>query len=232
MDNQNVTLLTAFIAGMLSFLSPCILPVFPTYMAILAGTGSKKEDDGIPWHFLRNASCFLCGFILVFVVMGATASYFGQIFIDYQELIRQIGAVFMVVMGIHLLGILKIRWLEREYRPLLTSTFQGPAGAFILGIAFTAGWTPCTGPILAAILVYASAANTLGQGTLLLLLYALGFSIPFLIVALLFNNYFYRIRQLYKWLPLIQQLAGIVLAIVGTIMYFDLMQRVLSIIWW
>lgn len=231
MEDHNVTLLTAFIAGTFSCLSPCILPVLPTYTALLAGIGTKRGENGNTWNFLLNSMCFLCGFILVFVVMGATASYFGQVFLDYQQIIRQVGAVFMVIMGIQVLGIIKIRWLGREYRPLLTSTFQGPVGAFILGVAFTAGWTPCTGPILTSILVYASTATTLGEGAFLLLIYAVGFSVPFLIVALLFTNYFYQIRQLYKWLPFIQQLSGTVLVIVGVIMFFGSMQRVLSIIW-
>jgi len=229
MDN-NITLITAFIAGTVSFLSPCVLPVLPTYTAFLAGT-RVTDVMSSQWRFILNALCFLSGFTLVFVVMGATASYFGQIFLDYQDVIRQSGAVFMIIMGGHLLGIIKVTALQREYRPLLATTLGGPIGAFILGVAFTAGWTPCSGPILASILVYASTTETLGQGALLLFAYAMGFCVPFLIVALLLNKYLYKVRKIYKWLPFVQRLSGVVLIIAGIIIYFDLTQKVLGIVW-
>lgn len=107
----------------------------------------------------------------------------------------------------------------------------GPIGAFALGVAFTAGWTPCIGPILASILVYASTTATLGQGALLLFVYAVGFSLPFLIVAFLLNKYLYKVRKLYKWLPFVQQASGVVLIAAGIIIYFDLMQKVLGAVW-
>ncbi|EIW17108.1 MULTISPECIES: cytochrome c biogenesis CcdA family protein [Pelosinus] len=232
MDYNEVTLVTAFIAGTISFLSPCVLPLLPTYMAFLTGAESGKlQDDNLvnTWPFLLRISCFLSGLSLVFIMMGATASYFGQLFLDYQDAIRQIGAIFMVIMGIHLLGIVKLEWLEREYRPLLQHTFQGPIGAFILGVAFTAGWTPCTGPILASILVYASTTITLSQGAFLLFVYSLGFSVPFLLMALFFKNYFFRIKVVMKWLPYLQGLSGVMLIIIGIMLYFNLIQRVLGI---
>ena len=231
MDN-NITLITAFIAGAVSFLSPCVLPVLPTYTAFLAGTNTTSTTImSNRWVFILNVLCFLSGFTLVFVLMGATASYFGQVFLDYQEVIRQTGAVFMVIMGGHLLGIFRAAVLQREYRPLLDTTLGGPIGAFVLGVAFTAGWTPCIGPILSSILVYASATATLGQGALLLFVYAMGFCVPFLIVALLLNKYLYKVKRFYKWLPFVQQASGVVLIVAGIIIYFDLMQKVLGALW-
>ncbi|HEY3424068.1 MAG TPA: cytochrome c biogenesis protein CcdA [Negativicutes bacterium] len=228
MENQ-IALFTTFIAGMISFLSPCVLPVLPTYAALLAGTANNKGET-VQWHFWLNAFCFLIGFTVVFIIMGATASYFGQLFLEYQESVRKIGALFMVVMGIHILGIIRVTVLHREYRPLLHSVFRGPFGAFMLGIAFTAGWTPCTGPILASILVYAGTATTLDQGALLLFIYAMGFSIPFLLAAFLMNR-FSRLRVVYHWLPYIQQISGLVLIMAGIIIYFDLMQKGLGLFW-
>jgi len=229
---DKVTLLTAFIAGGVSFVSPCVLPLLPTYTAFLAGT-SSKTIDGITnrWKLLINALCFLSGFTIVFVVMGATASYFGQIFFDYQQMIRQFGAVFMVFMGIHLLGLLKVTILQREYRPLFVNTLRGPVGAFILGATFTAGWTPCIGPILSSILLYASTTETLQQGAFLLFIYSMGFCVPFLFMALLLNKYLHKMKKIYKWLPLVQQLSGFVLIMTGIILYFDLMQKMLGYIW-
>jgi len=232
MDHNSMTLVTAFIAGNVSFLSPCVLPMLPTYAAFLAGTGIKPiESTGDKWLFRYNALCFLSGFTVVFVVMGATASYFGQMFVDYQQIVRQSGAIFMVIMGFHVLGVLKVSLLQRDFRPLLVTTLRGPVGAFILGVTFTVGWTPCIGPILASILFYASTTATLSQGVLLLFVYAMGFCIPFLVLALLLDKYLYKVRSLYKWLPVVQQASGVILIVAGIIIYFDLMQKVLGVIW-
>lgn len=224
MENQ-VTFLTAFLAGMASFLSPCVLPMMPAYAALLAGTDPYQSGRRA---FYCNSAAFLGGFTLVFVVMGATASFLGQFFFDHQVLIRKIGAVFMIVMGLHLTGLFRIGALQREYRALRNVNLQGPGSAFLLGIAFTAGWTPCTGPILASILIYAGATATLAQGALLLFVYSLGFSVPFILIAMLCNKYVTQIKQAYRWLPLLHRLAGILLVIIGVIIYFDLWGRIMG----
>lgn len=230
MGEDNLTLLTAFAAGVVSFLSPCVLPLLPTYTAVLAGTGTQTGRIS-QWRFLMNAACFFSGFIIIFVAMGATASYFGQVFFKYQDIVRKVGAVFMILMGIHLAGLIRLPALYREYRPLLSGAFEGPLGAFILGIAFTAGWTPCTGPILASILIYAGASATVAQGAFLLFIYAIGFCLPFIVLALLFNRYLHKVRRLYQWLPAIQRAAGVILIIVGCFIYFDWLQKGLGFIW-
>lgn len=230
MIEQNITLLTAFAAGVLSFLSPCVLPVVPTFSAFLAGTGSDAAG-GKKSQFWLNAAFFLVGFTLVFVIMGATASYFGQILLENQRLIQKIGAVFMVLMGVQLSGFFSFGLLNREYRPLLQYTFHGPLGAFLLGVAFTIGWTPCTGPILATILIYAGTAATLSQGAFLLLVYAMGFCLPFLGLAAIIRRYVFSLSSLYEWLPAIRRGAGIVLIIVGLFIFFDWLQKGLGFIW-
>lgn len=222
MEDQ-VTFFTAFIAGLGSFLAPCVLPMMPTYAALLAGADPYQAGRRT---FIINSAAFLGGFTLVFVAMGATASFFGQFFFDYQVFIRKLGAIFMVIMGLHLLGLLAIPALQREYKPLLHQTFQGPGGAFFLGIAFTAGWTPCTGPILASILIYAGTSATLTQGAMLLFVYSLGFSVPFIIIAALCKRYVMQIKSLYRWLPLIHRVAGLVLIIIGISIYFDILPQV------
>lgn len=226
----SMPLLTAFGAGVVSFLSPCVVPLLPTYTAFLAGSGVKDGEQPAKWRFLLNSIFFLAGFTCVFVAMGATASLFGQFFFDYQDSIRKFGAVFMIIMGVHLLGVLQLSFLHQEYRPLLSSTFQGPLGAFILGVAFTAGWTPCTGPILASILVYAGTSATMGQGALLLFVYAMGFSVPFFLIAYLMNRYLGSVRSLYRWLPIIQKGAALVLILVGLCVYFDVLNQVLGLL--
>jgi cytochrome c-type biogenesis protein len=222
-------LMTVFGAGVISFLSPCVLPLLPTYTALLAGTGAGKQP-GERWRFMLNAVSFLSGFTLCFVAMGATASHIGELLFNYQEVIRKAGAVFMVIMGLQVLGVLRLPGLGREYRPWLQGSFAGPGGAFMLGLAFTAGWTPCTGPILATILMYAGSTATVAHGAFLLFVYAMGFCLPFLVAAVVVNRYVNKMKRLYKWLPVIQQAAGIILIAAGIMMYFDLMQKVVGII--
>ncbi|MBP2662402.1 MAG: dipZ [Firmicutes bacterium] len=229
--DYNLTLVTVFGAGVVSFLSPCVLPMLPTYTALLAGTETPAKSSTGSWTFFVNALSFLSGFTLLFVAMGATASYIGEFFLNYQEIIRKVGAAFMVIMGLQVLGVLKIPGLEREYRPLLQGTFVGPFGAFLLGLAFTAGWTPCTGPILATVLMYAGSTATVAQGAFLLFIYAMGFCLPFMALAIVLNRYMNQIKGLYKWLPLIQQTAGTVLVVAGILLYFDLMKKLIGIIW-
>ena len=226
-----ISWLSAFAAGLISFLSPCVAPLLPTYTAFLAGSGAAEGEKPSQWRFFLNSFCFLTGFTVVFVAMGATASLLGQFFFDYQEEIRKFGAVFMILMGMQLLGVFRLSFLQREYRPLLTNSFHGPLGAFLLGIAFTAGWTPCTGPILASILMYAGANATMMQGALLLFVYALGFTVPFFMIAFLLNRYLAGIKRLYRWLPVIQRGAAVVLILVGVGMYFDLITKMLGYMW-
>lgn len=232
MENAAIPLLTAFLAGLVSFLSPCVLPMLPTFAALLGGTALNSEETRPigRWHFFLNIALFLSGFTLVFVAMGASASYLGQFFGDYQDTIRKVGAVFTMMVGFYLLGGVAIPVFQREYRPLLNRTFRGPFGAFILGVAFTAGWTPCTGPILAAILAYAGATATVSQGVLLLAVFSLGFSLPFWVVAFFLHRFVFQLRRIYVWLPVIQRVAGGFLILIGLAIYLDLLQRILGFV--
>lgn len=230
MESKDIPLITAFIAGLFSFFSPCVLPMLPTFAALLGGsTGQNEAGHEVGRsQFFFNIFFFLSGFTLVFVAMGATASYFGQFFLEYQDVVRKIGAVFIVFMGLHLIGLFGISGLQREYRPFLNQTFRGPFGAFVLGIAFTAGWTPCIGPILAAILTYAGTNAMVGQGMILLLVFSLGFSLPFWALAFFLQRFLSRLRRLYQWLPLLQKIAGAILLLTGIVLYFDLLQQILG----
>ncbi|MBP2642131.1 MAG: dipZ [Firmicutes bacterium] len=228
MDTMNIPLFAAFFAGVASLLSPCVLPLLPSYLAFLGANSDKEkvnstEQASQQWRLLRNVALFLCGFTTVFVIMGAGASYIGQVFFSYQAVIRKIGAVFMVLLGVQLLGILPIPALQRENRPLLNYVFRGPVGAFIFGVAITAGWTPCIGPILATILMYAGAEGTVTQGAWLLFLYAMGFCLPFLLLAFLYSRFATRFSRLYAWLPWIHRLSGVVIILAGVAIYFGFM---------
>ncbi len=163
--------------------------------------------------------------------MGATASLLGRLFLEHQDTVRRVGAVFIVLMGLQLAGLLRLPGLDRERRLTPGGRLQGPLGAFVLGLAITAGWTPCVGPILAAILAYAGIGGTVGHGALLLTAYAAGFALPFLLFTLLYRRYSARIRARYRWLPVIQQAAGAVLVATGVLLYFDLLQKGLGLIY-
>jgi cytochrome c-type biogenesis protein len=228
MNGSEVSLLAAFIAGVVSFISPCVLPIVPVYIAML--TGSDDEPKATQGRLITNTAFFLAGFTLIFLLMGATASLLGQLFLDYQDDIRSAGALFMAVMGLHLTGLIKIPALSRDWRAMPGGTAGGPLRAILLGMAVTAGWTPCTGPILASVLAYAGIGSTLSRGVLLLLAYSAGFAVPFILFAIFFNKYLSQIRSWYFWLPIIQKLAGVMLIITGVLLYFNLVQRGLGII--
>lgn len=230
MEEHSLTLITVFFAGVGSFLSPCVLPIMPTFVAIMAGTALDTGAKGRRCSLIVNSVCFLCGFSLVFVAMGATASFFGQILISYQQVISKAGAIFMVFMGLYMCELIKLPILNREYRPLMQGNFAGPLGAFLLGIAFSVGWTPCTGPILAAILIYAGTTNTVAQGAFMLLIYSVGFAVPFFIITLLISSYADKLKSYYRWLPVVQKIAGITLILTGIMIFFNLMPKVISLL--
>jgi cytochrome c-type biogenesis protein len=161
-DGNGVSLSAAFLAGLVSFVSPCVLPLVPVYAAMLTGAGDEERRGR--WAIVINTAAFMAGFTLVFIAMGATASLLGQVFLDYQELLRKIGALFIVFMGCHLAGFVRLPVMHREWRPLAAKKLHGPAGSLLLGIAVTTGWTPCIGPILSAVLTYAGMGSTVSSG--------------------------------------------------------------------
>ena len=217
---MDLTLLSgAFLAGFLSFISPCVLPLLPTFSLILAQNSARDGQEAR--RLYANTTAFLAGFTLVFVLLGATASLIGAWLFSYQELLRQGAAVLIIAMGIFMTGWIKIPLLLREYRPFQRRGFDGIGGAFLLGCGFTLGWTPCTGPMLATILLYAGDTATASAGALLLLVYSLGFAVPFFLLAVIWRRHIMKLRAFYQYLPRIQQAAGIVLVLLGVLLWSD-----------
>ena len=223
---MDISLLGAFTAGLLSFISPCVLPLLPTFALILA---SSEQIGGLKkW---QAATMFLLGFGLVFVVLGATASTLGQLLWEHQDRLRQIGAIITILLGAFLTGLIPIKFLQREYRHLHHVETMTLGGAFLLGMSFSLGWTPCTGPILAAILIYAGQTATLAQGVFLLLAYVLGFAVPFFLLTVVWHRYLPKLRRFYDILPRLQKITGILIILLGILLWnnsLNLLIRYLS----
>jgi cytochrome c-type biogenesis protein len=225
----DVSLIAAFGAGVLSFISPCVLPLVPGYLSFISGVsldqmrtapaGSAPVPGIAGGQVFLASLAFVCGFSVVFIALGATASTLGAALLERLSLLGKIAGILLILFGLHTMGLLKIRWLYAEKRFQSSSKPAGLFGAFVVGLAFAFGWTPCIGPILATILALAADEGTLQRGILLLAVYSLGLGIPFLATSLAVNKFFAafaRIRPHYK---LIETTAGLLMVIVGVLIF-------------
>ena len=224
--SQEVTLLAAFAAGFLSFVSPCVLPLIPGYISFISGLtleemqGSESVDSSRR-QVLIASLCFVLGFTVVFVALGATASAIGQWVLARLPILAKIAGVVLIIFGLHMMGVFRIGLLENEKRIHTKSKPAGPIGAFLVGFAFAFGWTPCIGPILGGILAIAASRESVGEGVRLLGVYSLGLGVPFLLTSLAINQFFAaaaRIRRHYKTL---ERVSGGLLIAVGLLIFFD-----------
>jgi cytochrome c-type biogenesis protein len=222
---ETIGLPLAFGAGILSFLSPCVLPLIPSYLSFI--TGLSLEDAGARrWAAVTHAAFFVLGFTLIFVALGASATALGSVLRYHRVWLERIGGALIVLFGLYLLGVFQWGVLARERRIHLQNKPVGYLGSAIVGLAFGAGWSPCIGPILGAVLTYTSATATLGQGMGLLLAYSLGLGIPFLLAALLVDRFIGWFQRYRKFIPVVNRIAGAVLVIVGLLLltgYFSLL---------
>jgi cytochrome c-type biogenesis protein len=218
----SVSLPLAFVAGLVSFLSPCVFPVVPSYVAFVSGLTLEELRGGSVTAARRAAAIhstlFVLGFTAVFMTMGWAATAFGQAFAQTLPWLNRIGGLLLVLLGLYLAGLLRLPALAREMRVHLSSRPTGPAGSFLVGVAFGAGWTPCIGPILASILLYASLEATRMQGTLLLTTYAVGLGLPFIVASVAFNGFLAGTERVKKWIMPLSRAAGAVLVLVGIMM--------------
>jgi len=212
----------AFLAGLVSFLSPCILPVVPSYLAFVSGLTLDELRDGSSADARRgaliNSILFVAGFTAVFMTMGWAATAFGQAVARSMPWLTRMGGVVLVVLGLYLAGVLRIPLFARELRVQLSSRPAGAAGSLLVGVAFGAGWTPCIGPVLASILLYTSLEATMAQGTLLLLTYALGLGLPFVLASVAFNWFVAGAEHVKRWIVPLERMAGTLLVVIGLLM--------------
>ncbi len=225
METTSVGLLIAFTAGGLSFLSPCVLPLIPSYMSFITGMSLDEMGEHRGAAF-THALLFVSGFTLIFLMLGATASSVGRLLQFHQVWLERFGGVLIIFFGLYLLGVFRLGALAQERRVHIQNKPLGYAGSVLVGVAFGAGWTPCIGPILGAILMYAGTQGSMAQGVVLLLFYSLGLAVPFLIAALAverFIKWFQRYRQ---YMPLVTKASGGILLFLGLLLlsgYFSML---------
>jgi cytochrome c-type biogenesis protein len=210
-------LVVAFAAGLLSFLSPCVLPLVPSYIGFLTGM-SLPEMSGRRRAARGHAVLFVRGFSLVFMLLGASATALGRALNYYQVWLQRIGGVLIIAFGLVCLGVIKVGFLNQEHRLQMEHKPMGYLGSALVGMAFAAGWTPCIGPVLGGILGLAATSQDLGRGMLLLAVYSAGLAVPFLLAAVAlesFLNWFQRFR---RYLPWVMRITGILLIFVGVLM--------------
>lgn len=216
----NINIFIVFIEGILSIFSPCILPILPIYLSMLANsTVSDMNDSKFEGSVLiRNTIFFTLGISATFFILGASINALGAFFNTYKYLIMIIGGVIIIIMGLFYLGIIKSEFLSREKRLSVKYKTMSPISAFVLGFTFSFGWTPCIGPILASVLVMASTADNIVISNLLILVYTLGFILPFLIVAIFYSKLGKRLNKIKKHMDTIKKISGIFILIAGLIM--------------
>ncbi|HET7039494.1 MAG TPA: cytochrome c biogenesis protein CcdA [Gemmatimonadales bacterium] len=222
---ESVGLPLAFGAGVLSFLSPCVLPLIPSYISFI--TGLTLEDAGARrWAALSHAAFFVLGFTFIFVALGASATALGSLLQYHRVWLERIGGALIVVFGLYLLGVFRWGALARERRIHLQDKPVGYLGSALVGLAFGAGWSPCIGPILGAVLTYSSATATVREGMVLLLVYSLGLGIPFLLAAVLVDRFLGWFQRYRRYIPWVNRVAGAILVVVGVLLvtgYFSLL---------
>jgi cytochrome c-type biogenesis protein len=218
-----VGVVVAFSAGLFSFLSPCVLPLFPSYVSFITGMSVSDLTADLSGAARRrvmlHALAFVLGFSLVFVALGASFSAAGQFLLDYRNLIRQVGGVLIVLFGLYIAGVFKLAAMGRTMQFQLREKPAGYLGSLVVGVTFAIGWTPCVGPILGAILSLAGTAETVQRGIGLLIAYSAGLGMPFLVSAIALGSFLKFFRRYRPFIPVMERTAGALLVIVGVLVF-------------
>ena len=225
---ENVTLFAAFVAGILSFISPCVLPLIPGYLSFVSGvtlddmrgtSSAAVAPVGARRRAVTMSVAFVLGFSLVFISLGASATAIGTLLMEHLSLLGKIAGVVIILFGLHMMGVLRIGWLYNEKRMQTSGKPAGFFGAMLVGIAFAFGWTPCIGPILAAILAVAATQDSVGEGVKLLAVYSAGLGVPFIATSLAINQFFAASARIRKHYHTIEIVSGVLLVVVGVLIF-------------
>ncbi len=232
---KDVSFPLAFLAGVLSFLSPCVLPLVPSYISFITGISFEDLKEGtdrkrIQFLTITNSLSFIFGFSSVFIALGASSSVVGRLLFDYQDWIRIIGGVLVIFFGLFVSGFLKLNFLSSERKFHLSGRPAGYIGSFLIGMTFAAAWTPCIGPILGTILVYASSKGSAVFGLKLLAVYSLGLAIPFLISSLGFNSFLSYSNKIRKYMRVIMIISGLLLIVFGLLLLTNNVRQLSSLL--
>jgi cytochrome c-type biogenesis protein len=223
MEAAGVSFALAFAAGLASFVSPCVLPVVPGLVGFVTGVSledfQRAEQAAVRRRAAVHSALFILGFSTVFILLGASATALGILVRRALPLIQQVGGAVIVLFGLFMLGVVRMPLLLQEKRVQLSARPTGMLGSVIAGVAFGAGWTPCIGPVLATILLYAGMSGTMLHGAALLAVYALGLGVPFFIAAVAFNWFLARSPRLRPWLVPIERAAGAVMVLAGALLF-------------
>ena len=223
---QDLSLYLAFAAGVLSFLSPCVLPLVPSYLAFLTGLSFEELTHEHPKQKLRrmilsHSLLFILGFSVLFTIMGASATLIGQFLAAHRDTIRIVGGIMVILFGLFISGVFSVAFLQQEKKLHLRAKPLGYLGSFLVGVTFAAGWTPCVGPLLSSILLYASTAENLRSGILLLFFYSLGLGIPFFACSLALNSFLNVFQKTRRYLGVFTKVGGALLVIVGVLLLMN-----------
>jgi cytochrome c-type biogenesis protein len=234
MFTQTISYSAAFIAGLLSFLSPCVLPLIPAYFSFITGFSIDEllgdQNKNIRKKVFLSTLAFVCGFSFVFILMGASASYLGSFIEAYKDYIRIVGGLIIILFGIHLTGWIHIQSLNTERRFHIQNRPLHIMGTFIIGMAFGAGWSPCIGPLLGSILVIASSKETVWDGIQLLALYSAGMAIPFILISIFINFLLEFLQRANRFIKYFNRIAGILLILVGIFLLTDSFTLIYSLL--
>lgn len=225
----------AFLAGILSFLSPCVLPLLPSYVSYITGISfedltSNVDKKRIRYLTIMNSVVFIMGFSAVFITLGASSSAIGSLLFEYLDLIRIIGGILIIIFGLFIAGFLKLDFLMKDKKLHLVGKPAGYIGTFFMGMTFAAGWSPCIGPILGTILVYASSKGSTFYGLKLLAVYSLGLALPFFISAIAINSFLIYSKKLVRYMRAIMIISGLLLIIFGIMLLTDQIRKLSGIL--
>jgi len=223
MEPQSLGLLVAFSAGLLSFLSPCVLPLVPSYATFITGMSLDELRDAETTRTRRavlvHGVLFVLGFTLVFMILGASATFLGSLLAYASRWVERAGGVLLILFGLYLLGVLRLPGAGREWRMHLADKPVGYLGTLLVGITFGAGWTPCIGPVLGGILTLAATRGSMMEGMGLLGVYSAGLAIPFLLSTVLIERFLTTFKRIRQWLPWINRVSGAMLLVLGVLLF-------------
>lgn len=231
---SDVSYSLSFLAGVLSFLSPCVMPLVPSYVSFITGVSFEDLTEGadrarVRFLTMTNSLAFIFGFSAIFMSLGASSSAIGRFLFNYQDTIRIVGGIFIIIFGLFIMGILKMDFLSREKKFHLSGRPSGYVGAFVIGMTFAAGWTPCIGPILGSILLYASTKGSAIYGIKLLAVYSLGLAIPFFVSSLAFNSFLSYSKKIQRYMRAIMIISGALLIIFGIMLLMNKVSQLTSL---